>query len=179
VYALSDPIETLLSSAEISAALLGTVAIVSVFRGGERRWRPEGRFWVMVVLASSTFGLALLPIPFIAAEASPSMTWSIPALFVVASTIGVTRLSFWGMRVQEGLGIKTHVPTLLGFLVFLVTAVIMSLLNLGVSGTPAFWRHLTAVMSIQAATVLFFVRLLRLWLIDTRDDDTEVTEVTD
>ena len=94
VYALSDPIETLLSSAEISAALLGTVAIVSVFRGGERRWRPEGRFWVMVVLASSTFGLALLPIPFIAAEASPSMTWSIPALFVVASTIGVTRLSF-------------------------------------------------------------------------------------
>ena len=83
------------------------------------------------------------------------------------------------MRVQEGLGIKTHVPTLLGFLVFLVflvTAVIMSLLNLGVSGTPAFWRHLTAVMSLQAATVLFFVRLLRLWLIDTRDDDTEVTD---
>jgi hypothetical protein len=173
---LSDPIETLLSSAEISATLLGTVAIVSVFRGGKRVWRPEGRFWVMVVLASSTFGLALLPIPFIAAETSPSLTWSVPALVVIASTIGVLRLSYWGMGIQEGLGIKTHVPTLVGFLAFLSTAVIMSLMNLGVTGTPAFWRHLTAIMSLQAATVLFFVRLLRLWVIDAHGENSEAED---
>lgn len=165
---MSDPIDTLLTSAEISAALLGTVAIVSVFRG-QTQWRPEGRFWVMVVLAATTFGLALLPIPFIAAETSAQVTWGVPALGILAAAVAVTRVSLWGMRIQRRLGIETHRPTLLGFLVFLITAALMGLSNLGLTGEPNFWRHLTAVMALQAATVLFFVRLLRLWLVDGAD----------
>ncbi|MBW2396857.1 MAG: hypothetical protein JRG95_21630 [Deltaproteobacteria bacterium] len=83
--------ELLVSLAEISVALLGFAAIVSVLRGRSHDWRPDGRFWVMVALGVSNFSLALLPLPFIMAAVRPSLTWGVASTSLVV-VVGVNAL---------------------------------------------------------------------------------------
>lgn len=160
-----ETLDLLLTSAEISTALLGFAAIVSVLRGDLTNWQPEGRFWVMVVLSSSAFCLALVPVPFLLAGSSPNLTWGFPAFLIVLDVIAITRVALWGQRIQSDLGIKTHRPTQIVFLILLFAVAALGIGNLGIGSPPTFWRHFSGLVVLQIMAVLFFVRLLRLWLV--------------
>lgn len=163
-----EHVPTLLAAAEISAGLLGFAAIISVFRGDLAQWVPEGRFWVMLALAASSFGVALLPIPLLAYVGSEPLAWGVSGAGTIVAGVGAIRVSVWGGRVQRDIGIQTHWPTLSVFLVLLGVILVSGVSNLGLFGEPNFARHLTGVVALQLSTVLFFVRLLRLWLAEER-----------
>ena len=165
----SATVDLLLTFAEISAALLGFAAIVSILRGDLTNWEPEGRFWVMVVLSASAFVLSILPIPFLLAGDDSGLAWRIGGLGHIAVAVVVTRVSFWGQRIQANLGIRTNNRLWFLYGLILYVGAGAGLTNMVVLSEPLLWLHVLGLVTIQINIVIFFLRLLQLWLVEELD----------
>jgi len=156
--------DVLLAMAEVSVALLGFSAIVSVFRQ-RGDWRPDGRFWSMVAAGIGTLVFSLLPLPFLFGGVAPTTTWQ-----VCISLLGLYALGFsvfLTTRFRSDLA-ATSAPSppifllLLGGSVFAGAFLLLSVP--GYLGEPRFWVFLVGLIWFQVVTAVFFVRLLVVWL---------------
>jgi len=156
--------DLLVSLAEIAVALLGFAAIVSVFRGRDGGWRPEGRFWVMVTLGFSNFVLALLPIPFLAATARSGVTWGVcsASLALVAVGNAILAVRVYGIDRDSGMSYSPFFQVC--YLVVLAGAATFGVANTGLFFETQFWPYVAALVLLQVATASTFLRLLFVWL---------------
>jgi hypothetical protein len=166
---VDDPGRTdlLVSLAEISVALLGFAAIVSVFSGRDGGWRPEGRFWGMVTLGFSNFVLALMPIPFLAASARPSVTWGIcsATLALVAAGNAILAVRVYGIDRESGVPYNPFFQA--AYLAVLAGVATFGVANTGLFFPAHFWPYIAALVLLQVATASTFLRLLFVWLTRT------------
>ncbi len=161
-----NPTDTLVSLAEISVTLLGFAAIASVFHSrGAQGWRPDARFWGMVSMGLGTLAFALLPLPFLAAEVNPGVTWRLCSV-VLAAAIGA--IFAWGfLTARRGLasGAPVNRPTFSFLMVSFAAVAGLELANAaGLLHGPSFWPYLAGILWFQLVTGYVFVRLLFIWL---------------
>jgi hypothetical protein len=161
-----NPTDTLLSLAEISVTLLGFAAIASVFHSrGAQGWRPDARFWGMVSMGVGTLAFALLPLPLLAAEVDPGVTWRLCSV-ALAAAIGAMFV-FGFLTVRRGLasGEQVHRPTFSFLMASFATVAGLDVANAaGLLHGPSFWPYLAGVIWFQLVTAYVFVRLLFIWL---------------
>jgi hypothetical protein len=156
--------DVLLAMAEIGVALLGFAAIVSVFRQRDT-WRPDGRFWAMVAAGVGTLVFSLLPLPFLFGRIAPISTWqTCNALFGVYALVYCAVL-ITSFRRDRAANSAANIPI---FALVLggsaVTCPFLLASAAGYLGPPSFWSYVVGLVWFQVLTVIFFVRLLVVWL---------------
>jgi hypothetical protein len=159
-----DPESFLPASAEISIALLGFAAIASIFRGGSGSWRPDARFWTMLALAAVAFTASLLPLPLLAADLEEGVVWGTSSSLLALGIVGLLWLMYRITRLNLVAGTPTNPYVVAPFMFLFLAALGLAVLNCGLFISPIFWPYIAALVVLQLATVLTFIRLLVVWL---------------
>ena len=150
--------------AEISVALLGFAAIASVFRGGRGVWAPDGRFWNMLALAALTVGGALFPLPLLSASVESSTVWGTSSAVLGIGAASLLWFALRGTHLDRAAGVPTNWWLGVPWFALIGGAAVLALLNCGMVAAAQFWPYLAALLSLQFATVLAFIRILVVWL---------------
>ena len=157
-------IDTLLSLAEISVALLGFSAIASVFYGRGSDWTPDGRFWASMSLSVISLVAALLPVSLISFDSPTSLVWYVSSAFVAIAMASLFILSLRFSSLDRRAGVPLNWKFLTLFLVLMSSSLLMSIWNLAFNGLPTHALHISSIIVMQAMTAVIFLRFLAVWL---------------
>ena len=159
-----QPDALLATSAEISVAFLGFGAIASVLRRTGESWRPDGRFWSLLLQALLSLGTSLLALALLASPVSHPIVWAVSS---AALGLGLIAVIFSGFRIS-GVNRAAGTPTnwwLAGawYTVF-VPATLLACANTLLISPPEFWAFLAPLLTLHFSTGFTFVRVLAVWL---------------
>ena len=159
------PQDLLSVSAEISIAILGFAAIASVLRGAKGQVAVDGRFWGMLALAFLAFVASFAPLPFLASETDPALTWgigsSLIALFMLLISIATIAAV---KRANELAGVPTNFIIRIVFTTFMLATAVLAFYNSGLFSEPVFSLYFGSIVSVHIITAAVFIRILTVWL---------------
>ena len=158
------PSDALFSLAEVSVAFLGFAAIASLFRQRDATdWRPDGRFWGMVGVASLALVFSLLPLPLLFAEVAPSVTWACCSGLLSLVTAGSGVIGFV-LYVRDRAASTANLPLVVLLELLIWGSAGLLLANAVGAIGRSFWPYLAGLVWLLVLAVVMFVRLLWVWL---------------
>ncbi len=154
--------ELLIGLAQIAVALVGFSGLASVFRrSGDDTWRPDVRFWSLIIATIGCLIFSLLPLAFLHGGMSSIVTWSacsgIFAAFMTVSWIAFLR----ELRRRIGAGEYYKSAITVAFTVGHVIAVAVLVLNtLGIAWRPTFAPYLASLMLYFLWASMILIRMI-------------------
>ena len=154
--------ELLLGLAQIAVALVGFSGLASVFRrSADATWRPDVRFWSLIIATTGCLIFSLLPLAFLHGGISTIVTWpacsGIFAAFMTVSWIALLRQ----LRRRIGAGEYYKSAITVAFTVGHVIAVTVLVLNtLGIAWQPTFGPYLVSLMLYFLWASMIFIRMI-------------------
>lgn len=157
-------IDTFLSLAEVSVALLGFSAIASVFYGSGSSWSPDGRFWATMSLSVISLVAALIPVSLISFDIPATSVWYVSSTFVALAmaVLFIFSLRFSSLDRQAGVPLNWGFLSL--FILLMSTSLFMSIWNLAFNGMPTPAFHIASIVVMQTMSAVVFLRFLAVWL---------------
>ena len=159
------PSDALFSLAEVGVAFLGFSAIASLFRQRDATgWRPDGRFWAMVGVASLALVFSLLPLPLLYADVAPSVTWACCSALLALAMAACGVMGFVSYRRDRAVSTASLPLAVLLELLIWGSAGLLLANAVGAIG-HSFWPYLAGLVWLLVLAAVMFVRLLWVWLV--------------